>query len=230
MHGCKADADAHPSLLTNTQHCDFFDTDGDGILYPIDTYRGFRRIGYGRLYSFAAIFAIHGTFSIVTWPSWLPRLSMPIYLDRMHRTKHGSDSEVYDTEGRFVPEHFEAIFSKFATGRAQDGSPALSWDDIQEMLYANMNVMDPIGWVAGRLEWWTLWGVAADEQGLVTKERIRQMFDGSLWPILEEEANQRRGYVLYPDLQKEKQKGEVPAPGRRGAAGRADGGPPKKKE
>jgi peroxygenase len=63
-----------------------------------------RRIGFGRAISFGAIFVIHGTFSYVTSPSWLPSLFFPIYINRMHRTKHGSDSGVYDTEGRFVPE------------------------------------------------------------------------------------------------------------------------------
>jgi peroxygenase len=58
------------------------------------------RIGLGRAISFGAIFVIHGTFSYVTSPSFLPSLFFPIYLDRMHRTKHGSDSGVYDTARR----------------------------------------------------------------------------------------------------------------------------------
>lgn len=28
------------------QHCDFFDEDRDGVIWPGDTYRGFRRLGY----------------------------------------------------------------------------------------------------------------------------------------------------------------------------------------
>ena len=51
-------------------------------------------------------------------------------------------AEVYDTEGRFVPEKFEEIFSKF--DRTNKGG--LSWDDIQAMILANMNIMDPVGW------------------------------------------------------------------------------------
>ena len=65
------------------------------------------RIGFGRIISFAAIFVIHGTFSYVTSPSFIPSPFFPIYVNRMHRTKHGSDSGVYDTEGRFVPIKFE---------------------------------------------------------------------------------------------------------------------------
>jgi hypothetical protein len=132
---------------------DFFDRDQDGIIYPRDTYVGFRcaacdcargllrvctairllfkhepprtaprrRIGLGRLISFGAIFVIHGTFAYPTSPSWLPSLFFPIYLNRMHRTKHGSDSGVYDTEGRFVPEKFEGTRASRALADACDG-------------------------------------------------------------------------------------------------------------
>ena len=54
----------------------------------------------------------------------------------MHRTKHGSDSGVYDTEGRFVPQRFEDMFAKFDV----TGKGGLDFDDIQDMVYANMNV------------------------------------------------------------------------------------------
>lgn len=51
-------------------------------------------------------------------------------------------TEVYDTEGRFVPQKFEDLFAKFDSGN----KGGLSWDDIQRMILANMNIIDPTGW------------------------------------------------------------------------------------
>lgn len=95
-----------------------------------------RRIGFGRAISFGAVLVIHGTFSMPTWPNALPRLNFPIFIGRMHRTVHGSDSRVLDSEGRFVPQRFEDMFAKYDTG----GKGGLNWDDIQDMVYANMDV------------------------------------------------------------------------------------------
>ena len=34
-------------------------------------------------------------------------------------------------------------------------------------------VNDVVGWIAGRLEWWVLWLAAADEKGMISKEKAR---------------------------------------------------------
>lgn len=56
------------------------------------TCAGFRRIGFGRLISFLAVPFIHGSFSYPTVKGWLPDPFMRIFMENMHRTKHGSDS------------------------------------------------------------------------------------------------------------------------------------------
>ena len=74
-----------------------------GLIYPMDTYRGFHKIGFNPFLSFFAIFVIHGTFSWPSQGSWLPDPLFSLNTANMHRTKHGSDTESYDTEGRFNP-------------------------------------------------------------------------------------------------------------------------------
>ena len=76
-----------------------------------------------------------------------------------------------------------------------------------------MNVSDPVGWVASRLEWWVFWLAAADDRGLVPKERVRAMYDGSLWRALAEEATRRRGYDIFV---------EAPPPQHKAQAARAE--------
>ena len=74
-----------------------------GLIYPMDTYRGFHKIGFNPFLSFFAIFVIHGSFSWPSQGSWLPDPLFSLNTANMHRTKHGSDTESYDTEGRFNP-------------------------------------------------------------------------------------------------------------------------------
>jgi len=171
------------------QHVAFFDKDQDGIIYPSDTYKGFRAIGFNVLFSLFAAVIINVAFSYYTLPGWIPSLKFPIYVDNIHRAKHGSDTEVYDTEGRFDPAKFDAIFSKYAIKHKDK----LTFSEIQCMLTGNRNSNDLIGWVAAELEWVALYLIAKNKNGLVEKETIRRMFDGSLFEALAKQHSSRKG-------------------------------------
>ncbi|GBF90707.1 hypothetical protein Rsub_03008 [Raphidocelis subcapitata] len=137
-------------------HVAFFDADGDGVIWPLDTYRGFRRIGFNPLFSLLAVPFIHGSFSYPTCSGWLPDPFFRIFIQYDKRNKG-----------------------------------ALDWNDINDMIQGNTNIVDPTGWSAARFEWWTLWLIAADEKGEVSKEKVRAQYDGSLWYLLADE-NERR--------------------------------------
>ncbi|KAK9827453.1 hypothetical protein WJX74_003320 [Apatococcus lobatus] len=171
-HGSDNSADNRTVLQ---QHVDFWDFDHDGFIYPMDTYNGFRKLGYNVVVSFLAIFFIHGSFSYASQGTWLPDPFFSINTNNIHKTKHGSDSEVYDTEGRFVPEKFEELFTKFDR-RNRKG---LDFHEMWELSEANRNIIDPTGWTAEKLEWWATWFIAGDKNGLVSKETIRGVYDGT---------------------------------------------------
>ncbi|RKP21007.1 Caleosin-domain-containing protein, partial [Rozella allomycis CSF55] len=97
------------------QHISFFDRNKDGIIYPWETWEGFRVMGFNLLMSLIGTFLIHLTMAIPSWDSiFYFDPFMGVLVKNIHSCKHGSDSEVYDTEGRFVPQKFEEIFSKYA--------------------------------------------------------------------------------------------------------------------
>lgn len=172
----KPDGGDSPSNRTVLQqHVDFWDEDKDGVIYPLDTYRGFRRLGAPVWMSFLAIFFIHGSFSYFTCASWIPDPYFGIYTDRIHRTKHGSDSESYDTEGRFNPLAFENQLSKYD----KDNKGGLYLGEIWTLTEGNRNIMDPTGWVAEKLEWFISYYLFADDDKILRREALRGIFDGS---------------------------------------------------
>jgi hypothetical protein len=70
------------------QHVLFFDTDGDGIIWPLDTYRGFRELGFNIPFSLMTII-INLAFSFPTRiaHTWLPDPFFRIYVDSMYKAK-----------------------------------------------------------------------------------------------------------------------------------------------
>jgi peroxygenase len=107
----------------------------------LDTLRGFYALGYGVLLSVLAVGIIHGNFSYPTVPGYLPDPLFRIYTDNIHKDKHGSDTGTYDTEGRFIPQKFEDMFSKYAGGK-----DSLNVWDIWNLLKGQRLIADPIGW------------------------------------------------------------------------------------
>ncbi|KAL6649512.1 hypothetical protein ACP70R_013736 [Stipagrostis hirtigluma subsp. patula] len=162
------------------QHVAFFDHNGDGIVYPWETFKGLRAIGIGFVKSLFLAFLINLILSYPTQPGWLPSILLSIHIKNIHKAKHGSDSETYDTEGRFDPAKFDAVFSKY--GRTHPN--ALTEDEVTLMLKGNRNMYDFIGWAAAILEWRLLYSVAKDKDGLLQREIVRGVFDGSLFEQL----------------------------------------------
>ncbi|XAR72203.1 Plant seed peroxygenase [Bertholletia excelsa] len=169
------------------KHVSFFDRNKDGLIYPWETFQGFRAIGCGILLSsFASVF-INVGLSRRTRPGKSFSLLFPIEVKNIHRGKHGSDSGVYDAEGRFVPSKFEEIFSKHARTNAN----ALTSEELKEMLKANREPKDHGGWVAAYTEWKILYVLCKDKNGLLQKETIRAVYDGSLFEQMEKEKGKK---------------------------------------
>jgi hypothetical protein len=111
------------------------------VLWPQDTFVGFHRLGFGIILSWVAVLVIHGNFSYPTVSGWLPDPFFRVFLKNIHKDKHGSDTGTYDTEGRFIPQRFEDIFSKYA-----DGRDYLTIWDVSNVLKGQRCIADPIGW------------------------------------------------------------------------------------
>ncbi|KAL2347745.1 hypothetical protein Fmac_001745 [Flemingia macrophylla] len=168
----------HENVLQ--KHAAFFDINKDGVIYPWETFQGLREIGTGILLSVGGAAFINLLLSQRTRPGKFPSLLLPIEIKNIQLGKHGSDSGSYDTEGRFVPSKFEEIFTKHAHTHPN----ALTYDELKEMVKANREPKDLNGRIGSLAEWNLLYKLAKDKNGLLQKETIRGVYDGSLFEQL----------------------------------------------
>ncbi|GKE08458.1 caleosin-related, EF-hand domain pair containing protein [Tanacetum coccineum] len=124
------------------KHAVFFDRNNDGVIYPWETYQGLRAIGGGFLISVGGAIFIHLVLSGLTRPGkWFPNLLFPIEIQNITLGKHGSDSDTYDSSGRFVPSKFEEIFSKYACTNPD----YVTKDELNEFIKGNRDPKDYFG-------------------------------------------------------------------------------------
>ncbi|XP_059278612.1 probable peroxygenase 5 [Lycium ferocissimum] len=167
----------HDELTPLQKHVMFFDTNKDGIIYPWETYQGFRKLGRNVFRSLLAAVLIHVVTSHKTRPGKWPSLLFPIVIKNIKYGIHGSDSGAYDAEGRFVPEKFEEIFKKYA----HKNSDSLTSDEVDELLKKNREPKDYFGWLNAITDWRILYSVGKNEDGVLTKESVRGAYDGSFF-------------------------------------------------
>jgi peroxygenase len=124
------------------QHVLFWDRDGDNQIWPRDVYSGFRELGFNMVFSFLALL-INLFFSYPTRlaHTWVPDPYFRLFVDGIHKAKHGSDTGVYDPEGRFIPQNFENIFSRYD----KEKCGALSFRELRDLMHGQRCAADPYG-------------------------------------------------------------------------------------
>ncbi|GAO14079.1 hypothetical protein UVI_02038290 [Ustilaginoidea virens] len=111
--------------------------------------KAFHALGFNVILSVLAVVIIHSNLSYPTVPGLLPDPFFRIYIERIHKNKHGSDTGTYDNEGRFVPQKFEDMFSKYSRGKDN-----LTIWDAMHLIKGQRLIADPIGWGGALFECW----------------------------------------------------------------------------
>ncbi|KAF2715834.1 Caleosin-domain-containing protein [Polychaeton citri CBS 116435] len=167
----------HKHMTVLQQHASYWDKDADGIIWPTDVWLGIRAWGWNLLLSAFATFIISAALSYPTGPSYLPDPLFRIHIPNIHKDKHGSDSMSFDNEGRFVPQNLEDFFAKYDRGR----KGGLDVSDIAKGLKGQRMAFDFFGWSAAFLEWTATYLLVWPADGILRKEDVRRVIDGSLF-------------------------------------------------
>ncbi|KAF8146513.1 Caleosin [Mycena galopus ATCC 62051] len=137
-------------------HVAFFDTDNDGIISPLDTFKGLRAIGFGIFFSVLFMFAIHSVLSYPTWGTLLP--------DPSFVSVSPHKSRIYTQTGELDESRFDFVFALYSADHTRLCPSAKGW-----RLSAGI-----FGWIAAIFEWGSVYLLLA-EDGHVKREDIMML-------------------------------------------------------
>jgi hypothetical protein len=170
------------------RHCDFWDADHDGLIYPWDIFIGFRKLGFNIALCLWAAVTMAICSSYATQTSWLPHPMFAINLNNIHCSRHGSTTGAYDLDEELDTRRFDAIFDKYAGGKDY-----LTWRTLYQIWSGQCVANDWFGWFAGGLEWIAMYILLWPEDGKMYKEEIRGVYDGSIfWKIAEDRSGMQK--------------------------------------
>ncbi|KAJ3564714.1 hypothetical protein NP233_g8114 [Leucocoprinus birnbaumii] len=170
------------------QHVAFFDRDKDGIIWPIDTFDGLRKIGFGYFWIIFGGLAIHLAFSWLTWGTWLPDPYFRLKVNRMHKVslisslrsaytrfitklqaKHGSDTEIYTGTGQFDPDRFDYMWFMYT----EEPHTHITFLEVCTMVRGDYDPFDWFGWMTATIEWVSLMVLLDKGDGRMSKEDVK---------------------------------------------------------
>jgi hypothetical protein len=184
-----------PQPTALQQHVSFWDRDNDGVIHPWDVYTGFRELGFSIPFSIGSLLIpIFFSYPTSLAYSWFPDPWLRIYVDSGHKAKHGSDTGVFDVDGHFHADRFDAMFERWDMDRCG----GLSAEQMWAMWKKNRLAADVAGWCFAFMELWTTW-LLLQKDGRVWKEDLRACYDGTLfWKISElvQKGQWHQGYGI----------------------------------
>lgn len=103
-----------------------------------------------------------------------------------------------------MPQKFEEIFAKYASGDKQ----SLSKMDIVNYMKGQWDILDPIGWGGSLFEWIATYIFLWPEDGRIKKEDIRRIFDGSLFWEFERRNKEKEKFRDDLDMKRWRERGK----------------------
>ncbi len=166
------------------KHVAFFDQDGDGDITVVETYEGLNDLGVPAVLSAGFAVAINAGLGSATSGTILPTLT--INVRNIQQGMHASDTGIYDNEGYFVQHNFDRLFSRWD----KNGDNALSLTELGARVIGERDLLDIIGFGASTAEFGLLWAVA-QEGGVISKTRMQEFYDGSLFYDIAESRDRK---------------------------------------